>query len=55
MFFYVRSSPFIFQFYFELVEEVVNEVDPVASVMTVVKSEGEESPRKLTKDEKIQR
>ena len=39
----------------ELVEEVVNEVAPAAPVMTVVKSEPEEAPRKLTLDKKIQR
>ena len=37
----------------ELVEEVVKEVAPAAPVMTVVKSEPEEAPRKLTLDEKI--
>jgi hypothetical protein len=39
----------------ELVEEVVKEVAPAAPVMTVVKSEPEEAPRKLTLDEKIRR
>ena len=39
----------------ELVEEVVNEAAQAAPVMTVVKNEPEEAPRKMTLDEKIQR